>query len=98
MKPYANYDQAEYLRDTRELNQIARDELIREKADEFDGLFPENIANFASPFQNPSYQKIITNSEIQELYAEFVDRACVMLAEAELKESEFLNDNYRGVA
>ena len=98
MSAYANYDRAEYDRDTRELNQIARDEWIRERADEISETFPENLANFASPFQNPIYPKVVTNREIQELYAEFVDRASVILAESEERESYFLNDNYQGVA
>lgn len=98
MNAYAAYDRAEYIRDTKELQQIGRDEWVRERADELNALFPENIATFASPFQNPVYRKIISNSEVQELYAEFVDRASVAIAEAEAKENEFLYDNYQGVA
>lgn len=98
MNAYAAYDRAEYIRDTRELQQIGRDEWVRERADEINELFPESIATFASPFQNPAYRKIISNSEVQELYAEFVDRASVILAEDEAKGNELLYDNYSGVA
>lgn len=77
---------------------MARDEQIREKTDELDKLFPKSLANFASRFQKTLYQKIIINSEIQELYAEFVYRARVMLTEAELKENGFPYGSYRGIA
>lgn len=98
MNAYAAYDRAEYIRDTRELQQIGRDEWVRERADEINDQFPVNLSDFASPFKNSFYRMIIANSELQELYAEFADRASVVLAEAEAKENELLYDNYSGVA
>lgn len=97
MSAYVNYDRAEYIQDTRELNQIARDEWVRERADEINDQFPINLSDFASPFQNTFYRMLLANSELQELYAEFADRASVILAESEATENELLHDNYQGI-
>lgn len=96
MNPFVNYDRVQDMAESKDIYQVQRSEWIRERANELAETWPENASDAFNPFVRGKAGAL--TEEVQELYAEFVDRLCVSIAEKEAERNEFLNGTFREVA
>ncbi|CAI1787282.1 Uncharacterised protein [Serratia entomophila] len=96
MNPFMNYDRAEEVRESKVDYQRARDEWVRDKADELSKKWPEQLSMFANPFLRMGLS--LQGDDAQEAYAEMVEKVCQQQAEKMAGENEFLHGTFREVA
>lgn len=81
---FAVAESIEAQRWDRHYAELNYDEAVRERAEELSALFPDDIELFAK--ENPAYSFMLAGDDAQDEYADFVDRLCLKLAEAEWKQ------------
>lgn len=96
MNPHMNYDRTEGARESKAAYQQARNEWIRDKADELAKKWPEQLSTFANPFLRVSLG--LYDDESQEAYAEMVDKICVAQATKQAADNEWMNGTFREVS
>jgi hypothetical protein len=96
MNPFVNYDRADEAQNDKAAYQQARDEWIRDKADELSKKWPEQLSMFANPFLRVSLG--LYDDESQDAYAEMVDKLCIAQATKQASENEWMNGTFREVA
>ena len=96
MNPHMNYDRTEDVQESKAAYQQARNEWIRDRADELSKKWPEQLSTFANPFLRVSLG--LYDDESQDAYAEMVDKLCVAQATKQASENEWMNGTFREVA
>ena len=96
MSPYMNHERAEDAQEGKAAYQQARNEWIRDKADELAKKWPEQLSTFANPFLRVTLG--LYDDESQEAYAEMVDKLCVAQATKQAADNEWMNGTFREVA
>lgn len=96
MNPHMNYDRTEDARERKAAYQQARNEWIRDKADELAKKWPEQLSTFANPFLRVSLG--LYDDESQDAYAEMVEKLCVAQATKQAADNEWMNGTFREVA
>jgi len=87
------YDRVQQMRDDAEAVQIAKDEWIRDKAEELSREFPECAMEFYRPSLGLSPYKVGLNSDAaQDAYAIFVESVCLAKAKELYSEAQFMGD------
>ena len=81
---FAVTENAEAQRWDRHYAELNYDEAVRERAEELSAQYPDTVEEFAR--EHPLLMAMLSTDEAQDEYAEFVDRLCLKLAEAEWKQ------------
>lgn len=96
MNPYMNHERAEDAQEGKAAYQQARNEWIRDKADELAKKWPTELSMLSNPFLRVSLG--LYDDESQEAYAEMVDKICVAQATKQAADNEWMNGTFREVA
>lgn len=96
MNPYANYDQAEDVRESKSEYEQSKSEWIRARAGELAEKWPIELSDFANPFLRNT--RGLCRADAQSEYAAMVDRICTAQATEEAADNELINGTFREVA
>ncbi|WP_447887663.1 hypothetical protein [Serratia fonticola] len=96
MNPYANYDRAEDVRESKSEYEQSKSEWILARADELAEKWPTEISDFANPFLRNTLG--LCRADAQSEYAAMVDRICTAQATEEAADNELINGTFREVA
>lgn len=93
-----NYDRIENARESANCYKQEKDEWIRNKADDLSAKWPELLDDLISPFLISNIGLAHYGSDMQDAYAEMVEKICLAEAKKQAVEHEFLNGTFREVA
>ncbi|CNJ55434.1 Uncharacterised protein [Yersinia rohdei] len=97
MNPFMSHDRLENARESVNAYKQEKDEWIRNKADELSTKWPELLDELISPFLISGIGLAHYGSDMQDAYAEMVEKICLAEAQKQAKEHEFLNGTFREV-
>lgn len=93
MSRFSMYDRVQQMRDDAAEVQVAKDEWIRDKADELARDFPQCAMEFYRPSLGLSPYRVGLDSDAaQDAYAIFVESVCLAKATELYSEAQFLGD------
>ncbi|MEY8768983.1 host nuclease inhibitor GamL [Erwinia sp. ACCC 02193] len=93
MNRFSMYDRVQQMRDDAAEVQVAKDEWIREKADELARDFPQCAMDFYRPSLGLSPYRVGLDSDTaQDAYAIFVESVCLAKAKELYSEAKFMGE------
>lgn len=93
MSAYAQHEIAEEQRWQQHDAQVSKDEWIRDRADELQAKWPEELTRLYNPFQHTSLPGLRSEAA-QDAYAEMVDKICLAQAEEDWQNKEWLGKDW----
>jgi len=93
MGAYAQHEIAEAQRWQQHDAQVSKDEWIRDRADELQAKWPEELTRLYNPFQHTSLPGLRSEAA-QDAYAEMVDKICLAQAEEDWQNKEWLGKDW----
>lgn len=93
MGAYAQHDMAEEHRWKQHDAQVEKDEWIRDRADELQAKWPEELTRLYNPFLHGSLPGLRSEAA-QDAYAEMVDKICLAQAEEDWQNKEWLGKDW----
>lgn len=93
MSRFTMYDRTESQRHNDEAVRVARDEWIRDKADQLAATFPQCAMDFYPTMSRFSpYRVGLDSDEAQDAYAVYVDTICLAKATRLYSEAQFMGE------
>lgn len=93
MGAYAQHDIAEERRWEQHDAQVDKDEWIRDRADELQAKWPEELTRLCNPFLHTSLPGLRSDAA-QDAYAEMVDKICLAQAEIDWQDMSWLGKDW----
>jgi len=93
MSAYAQHEMAEAHRWQQHDAQVEKDEWIRDRADELQAKWPEELTRLYNPFLHGSLPGLRSEAA-QDAYAEMVDKICLAQAEEDWQNKEWLGKDW----